>query len=55
MEQEFHKGRLAEKFGLNVLIPTETERAIVYRVIYDKLCQERFCRSHSKIKPLFDR
>jgi len=39
MEQEFYKGRLVEKFGLNVLIPTETERAIVHCVIYDELYQ----------------
>jgi len=38
MEQEFYKGRLSEKFGLNVLIPAEDEREIVHRIIYDELC-----------------
>lgn len=39
MEQDFYKGRLREKFGLDVRIPSEAERAIVHRVIYDELCQ----------------
>jgi aspartate racemase len=38
MEQEFYKGRLQEKYGLEVLIPGERERALVHRVIYRELC-----------------
>lgn len=38
MEQDFYKGRLTEKYGLNVLIPNEAEREFVHRVIYDELC-----------------
>lgn len=38
MEQDFYKGRLAEKFGLNVLIPDESDREIVHKVIYNELC-----------------
>jgi len=38
MEQEFYKGRLVEKHGLEVVIPEEAEREIVHRVIYDELC-----------------
>lgn len=38
MEQDFYKGRLAEKYGLDVLIPNEGEREFVHRVIYDELC-----------------
>lgn len=38
MEQDFYKGRLSEKYGLNVLIPSQPDRAIVHRVIYDELC-----------------
>lgn len=38
MEQDFYKGRLSEKYGLNVLIPNQTDRVIVHRVIYDELC-----------------
>ena len=38
MEEDFYKGRLVEKHGLDVLIPSEEEREIVHRVIYDELC-----------------
>jgi len=37
MEQEFYRGRLVEKFGLDVLIPDADERAIIHRVIYEEL------------------
>ncbi len=38
MEQDFYKGRLVEKHGLEVLTPDELEREIVHCVIYDELC-----------------
>ena len=38
MEQDFYKGRLVEKFGLNVLVPPKPDRDIVHRVIYEELC-----------------
>jgi aspartate racemase len=38
MEEDFYKGRLVNKHGLEVVIPTEKEREIVHRVIYDELC-----------------
>ncbi len=37
MEQDFYAGRLAEKHGLEVLIPEKADREIVHRVIYDEL------------------
>ena len=37
MEEAFYKGRLVDKHGLNVLIPDESERADVHRIIYDEL------------------
>ena len=37
MEGDFYRGRLAEKFGLRVLIPEEADRATVHRVIYNEL------------------
>ncbi|MBS4059991.1 MAG: aspartate/glutamate racemase family protein [Bacteroidetes bacterium] len=37
MEENFYRGRLAEKYGLEVLIPTDADRAIVHRVIYEEL------------------
>ena len=38
MEQDFYKGRLVEKYGLNVLIPPKSDREIVHQIIYDELC-----------------
>jgi aspartate racemase len=37
MEEDFYKGRLEKQFGLSVLIPGESDRQIVHRVIYDEL------------------
>jgi aspartate racemase len=37
MEEEFYKGRLVKKFGLDVIIPGAEERKIVHQVIYDEL------------------
>lgn len=39
MEQDFYKGRLIEKHGLQPVVPDETGRDMVHRVIYDELCQ----------------
>jgi aspartate racemase len=39
MEEDFYRGRLQERFGLRVLIPTESERDDVHRVIYEELCR----------------
>jgi len=38
MEQDFYRGRLARRHGLDVLVPDADERAFVHRVIYDELC-----------------
>ena len=38
MEEDFYKGRLVEKHGLEVVIPTAEEREILHRVIYEELC-----------------
>jgi aspartate racemase len=37
MEQDFYKGRLTERFGLEVLVPEDADRAIVHEVIYREL------------------
>ena len=37
MEQDFYRGRLEQRHGLQVLIPEAPEREIVHRVIYDEL------------------
>ena len=39
MEQEFYKGRLADKYGLQPVVPDQVGRDMVHRVIYDELCQ----------------
>lgn len=38
MEQDFYKSRLAEKFGIQVIVPSEKERTVVHDVIYNELC-----------------
>ncbi|HUW55255.1 MAG TPA: aspartate/glutamate racemase family protein [Planctomycetota bacterium] len=38
MEEDFYRGRLAGKHGIEVLIPSDTDREGVHRVIYDELC-----------------
>jgi aspartate racemase len=37
MEHDFYKGRLADRFGLKVLVPDDADRAIVHEVIYSEL------------------
>ena len=52
MEEDFYKGRLSNKHGIEVIIPDEHERQIINQVIYDELCigqvkqasKEKFCR-----------
>jgi aspartate racemase len=39
MEQDFYKARLRDRFGLDVLVPGASDRALVHRVIYDELVQ----------------
>jgi aspartate racemase len=38
MEEDFYRGRLANKFGLEVIIPNPEDRHIVHRIIYEELC-----------------
>ncbi len=37
MEQDFYKGRLNERFGLDVLVPGAADRAVVHEIIYKEL------------------
>ncbi len=37
MEQDFFRGRLAHRHGLEVLVPGDDDRALVHRVIYEEL------------------
>ncbi|MGB8212299.1 MAG: aspartate/glutamate racemase family protein [Anaerolineales bacterium] len=37
MEEDFYRGRLVEKHGLDVIVPEPADRAVVHRVIYEEL------------------
>ncbi len=37
MEQDFYRGRIVDRFGLSVLIPSRAGREAVHRIIYDEL------------------
>ena len=39
MEQDFYKGRLTDKFGIDVVIPDESDRKQVHNIIYQELCR----------------
>ncbi|RWL79436.1 MAG: aspartate/glutamate racemase family protein [Mesorhizobium sp.] len=39
MEQDFYKGRLTDKYGLEPVVPDQAGREMVHKVIYDELCQ----------------
>ncbi len=41
MEQAFYKGRLADRHGLEVLIPEQIDRQKVHRIIYEELVAGR--------------
>jgi aspartate racemase len=41
MEQDFYRGRLAGRHGLEVILPGDEDRALVHRVIYEELVQGR--------------
>lgn len=39
MEQEFYKGRLTDKFAIDVVVPEEEDRLKVHNIIYQELCR----------------
>jgi aspartate racemase len=41
MEQDFYRGRLESRHGLEVLTPSQEQRDLVHTVIYDELCMGR--------------
>ncbi|OJA07086.1 aspartate/glutamate racemase family protein [Halomonas sp. QHL1] len=41
MEQDFYIGRLEQQFGIEVVVPDQSERETIHRVIFDELCQGR--------------
>ena len=38
MQQDFYKGRLKEKYRLDVLVPDEEDRQMVHKIIFHELC-----------------
>ena len=38
MEEDFYKGRICEKYGLEVIVPADAERNEVDEIIYHELC-----------------
>jgi aspartate racemase len=38
MEQDFYRGRLSDRFGMEVIIPNDEERELIHHVIYNELC-----------------
>ena len=45
MEEDFYKGRLIEKYDLEVIVPSTNEREEVHRVIYEELCAGKIMAS----------
>ncbi|CAH0119672.1 L-aspartate/glutamate-specific racemase [Paenibacillus sp. CECT 9249] len=38
MEEPFYKGRLVDRFGLEVVVPDEADRVVIHDIIYNELC-----------------
>ncbi len=53
MEQDFYRGRMRERHGIDVVVPDEADRAIVHDIIYDELChgviRDAACASYQRI------
>ncbi len=39
MEQDFYLTRLRDRHGIDAIVPTDADRAIVHDIIFDELCQ----------------
>lgn len=39
MEQDFYLSRLRERHGIEAIVPTDIDRAIVHDIIFEELCQ----------------
>jgi aspartate racemase len=38
MEQDFYKGRLRQKHGLDVIVPEDNDREVIHAILYNELC-----------------
>lgn len=55
MEQPFYKGRLEEKFNIEVIVPDEQDRKVVHDIIYQELCLGQVNReSKRKFLPIIE-
>lgn len=53
MEQDFYRGRLETRHGLQVMVPDAAGRALVHRIIYEELCLGRVLpRSREQVRAL---
>jgi len=48
MEQDFYKGRLKDKFGLDVIIPNQDDIKIIHGIIYNELCLGKIYQDSKK-------
>ena len=56
MEQNFYRERLEKKYGLNVIIPNETEREEINSVIFEELCAGKFYnKSRERLNQIINR
>ncbi len=56
MEEDFYRGRLEKKHGLEVLIPEPADREMVHHVIYYELCDGRLKEeSRRKFRSVIER
>ena len=56
MEQDFYRGRLQEKHGIDVVIPNEENRKAVHDIIYHELCLgQQTVASRDKYLAIIDR
>jgi aspartate racemase len=51
MEQDFYKGRISDKFDIEVIVPNVEDQTIIHEVIYTELCQG-VIKNESKTKYL---
>lgn len=55
MEEEFYRGRLAEKHNFKVITPDQDQRDMIHQVIYDELVQGRIVdRSRNEYQSVID-
>ena len=48
MEHPFYRGRLADRYGLEVIVPEKNDRQIVHDIIFDELCRGKLLGASRK-------